>query len=170
MNEYVTNLLLKTDYYFEFENSNGDVIKELKCKTNHIPNNSGLYFVFCDENINSEKHLKFLIKNKPKNLIYFGKAGGLKKSGVKIKQGLHGRINNVVSDSLLELKDIKRAKYWKIIMDKNKINKLFILCIEIENPIIIENKIYDLLKSNNLEYPLLNKKLGRKSKITNIKI
>jgi len=164
MNEYVANLILKPDYNFEFEYSNRDSIKELKCKTHHIPNNSGLYFVFCNENINPEKHLKFLIKNKPKNLIYFGKAGGFKKSGVKIKQGLHGRINNVVSDSLLKLKDIKRAKYWEIIMDRNKIKKLYILCIEIDNPILIENKIYDLLKANNLEYPLLNKKLGRKSK------
>lgn len=168
MNNYVANLLLKPDYNFEFENSNSDSIKELKCKTHHIPNNAGLYFVFCDENINSGKHLEFLIKNKPKNLIYFGKAGGFKKRGIKIKQGLHGRINNVVSDSLLELKDVKRAKYWKIIMEKYKIKKFYILCIENENPILVENKIYDLLKINNLEYPLLNKKLGRKLKTKNI--
>ncbi len=165
MNDFMTNLLLKTNCHFEFDNSNLNPITALKLKTSHIPNNAGLYFVFCDENINPKQHLSFLIKNKTKNLIYFGKAGGLKKDGIKIKQGLNGRINNVVSDSLLKLKDIKRAKYWTIIMDNYKIQKLFVYCIEMDNPILTENKIYELLNVNNLEYPLLNKKLGRNLKV-----
>ena len=33
------------------------------------------------------------------------------------EQGLNGRLNNVISDQSIKLKDLKRAKYWEIILN-----------------------------------------------------
>jgi hypothetical protein len=93
--------------------------------------------------------------------MYFGKAGGHTKAGKKIAQGLNGRINNVVSDSEKNIKDMKRGKYWDLILNEINENNFYIKYIEDEEPILIENKIYELLNVDSLVYPYLNSTLGR---------
>lgn len=79
----------------------------------------------------------------------------------KIIQGLNGRINNVVSDKYRNLKDEKRANYWNLIMNEFNFNELIIIYKLHNNPIEVENNIYDFLDKYNLKYPLINKKRGR---------
>lgn len=135
----------------------------LKNSTNNIPNSAGLYLVFCEKNSQEvPSHLLYSIKNKEYILCYFGKAGGTTKQDKILSQGLNGRINNVVSDSYFNLKDIKRAKYWNIIMQSNGIDKFYVRCIEISEPQVIEDEIYEELNSKQLKYPLMNKFRGRK--------
>jgi hypothetical protein len=151
--------ILSDNLNFEFLFSEEKSVKHLKNVTQHIPNDSGVYLVFCEEELKSENsHLIFQFSGKNLTLVYFGKAGGLFKSGEKITQGLNGRINNVVSN------DIKRANHWKKEMEINKISKFFVFCQLNENPTVIENEIYDFLDRNGFSYPLMNKKRGKPSK------
>jgi hypothetical protein len=150
---------------FEFIINMNNPIRHLKEQSQNVPNTPGLYLVFrkkiTDEDYSKFSHLNYLIDGEYYELLYFGKAGGLTKKGKVIKQGLNGRINNVISDSIRELKDIKRANYWNIIMNEFNISQLRIIYSEISNPQDFENRIYNFLDSNNLLYPLLNKKRGR---------
>jgi hypothetical protein len=153
----IINSVLKSHLNFEFLNSCDNLIKHLKNETINIPNLSGIYMVFCLEDINKEEsHLKFEFNQIRLTLVYFGKAGGYTKTGRKLSQGLNGRINNVVSN------DVKRAIYWKKEMEANNLRKFLVYCLLDENPTIIENQIYDFLDRNNLSYPLMNKKRGKK--------
>jgi hypothetical protein len=147
--------------YFEFNNNNENPVKYLKEQTKSVPNTAGLYLVFTKKNNNEFKHLNFEIENDLHQLLYFGKAGGLTKKGKSIRQGLNGRINNVISDSKLNLKDVKRAIYWERIMNEFKFNKLTIIYFEDKNPQELENKIYSFLDKEEKRYPLMNKKRGR---------
>lgn len=149
---------------FAFWRTVDNQIKNLKIATEHIPNTAGLYLVFCEKrSTEASEHLVYTINNREYILCYFGKAGGTTKEGKILKQGLSGRINNVISDSFLYLKDIKRAKYWNIIMQSNKIDFFYVQCFLIDEPQEIEDRIYYELDSNNLTYPLMNKKRGKKS-------
>lgn len=140
-----------------------DAIRSLKNSTSDVPNQAGIYLVFSQLIIDkNNSHLHYLINDIQHELIYFGKAGGVTKSGKLIKQGLYGRINNVISDSKRGLKDVKRAIYWNLIMEELDISKIHICYIMNPNPLIIEGEIYHYLNENNLDYPLLNKRLGRK--------
>jgi hypothetical protein len=162
--EIIENILKDKILIFEFEKSDSAVYK-LKEQTKNIPNLSGLYFVFCQEKLDEKfKHLEFNLVDLPHTLLYFGKAGGVTLKGKELKQGLNGRLNNVTSDSSRNLKDIKRAKYWEIIMDENNISLLRIVCFLNDNPSQIEESIYNELDKSNKIYPLLNKKRGRNKK------
>ena len=70
----------------------------------------------------------------------------------------------MISDSSRNLKDIKRAKYWEIIMNEKNISILRIVCFICENPSQIEESIYNELDISNKLYPFLNKKRGRNKK------
>ncbi len=158
--EQIIYKILADDLSFEFSKSSAEPTKHLKNVTEKIPNDSGLYLVFCLEELNYENsHLVFDFNNKKLTLVYFGKAGGYKKDGSRFSQGLNGRINNVVSN------DVRRALYWKKEMEANNLSKYFVYCLLDENPAIIENEIYDFLDRNNLSYPLMNKKRGKKPKL-----
>jgi hypothetical protein len=88
--------------------------------------------------------------------------GGITKKGKLIRQGLNGRINNVTSDSTRNFKDIKRAKYLNVIMSEFNIDNMLIFYKENDNPQLLEDEIYSFFDNNGLNYPLLNKKRGRK--------
>jgi hypothetical protein len=157
--EKIIYSILSSDLNFEFSKSNSEPIKHLKNESINIPNDSGIYMVFCLEDLNKEdSHLKFEFNERRLTLVYFGKAGGYTKTGRKLSQGLNGRINNVVSN------DVKRAIYWKKEMEANNLSKYLVYCLLDENPTIIENQIYDFLDRNSLSYPLMNKKRGKKPK------
>ncbi len=117
---------LRGNSYFEFTNNTSNHIRHLKEQSLEVPDTPGIYLVFRKSILNefqsSFSHLIYLIEGENYELIYFGKAGGLTQKGKAIKQGLRGRINNVISDSKRELKDIKRANYWNIIMNEFNIN------------------------------------------------
>jgi hypothetical protein len=94
--------------------------------------------------------------------LYFGKAGH-KKNGELTKQKLKERLNNVISDSSRNLKDVKRAIYWEIILNELRENEFLVIWIGSEsNCVSDEQTIYSALKSNKHTYPFLNKKLGRR--------
>lgn len=163
--EVIESLLKRSqeNLAFSFLRTEENQIKNLQNTTKYIPNTDGLYLVFSEKKseIVSE-HLLYTINDKEYILCYFGKAGGTTKQGKILSQGLNGRINNVVSDRYLKLKDIKRAKYWNIIMQSNGIDKFYVRCIEISEPQVIEDEIYEELNSKQLKYPLMNKFRGRK--------
>ena len=163
--EVINSLLARSEekFAFSFDKTELNQTRNLQIATKNIPNTSGLYLVFCNKKLqNAPEHLVYMINNKDFILCYFGKAGGTTKNGKTLGQGLNGRINNVVSDSSLSLKDIKRAKYWNIIMEKYDIESFYVRCVELVEPQIVEDKIYDELNSKNLKYPLMNKYRGRK--------
>ena len=105
--------------------------------------------------------MNYEIELERNELLYFGKAGGLTNKGRIIIQGLKGRINNVISDSSRNLKDIKRANYWNIVMNDFNFIKFIIIYYEHDNPQVVENTIYNFLDESNLKYPLMNKRRGR---------
>jgi hypothetical protein len=152
----------KNNKYFEFELNEDNPVKTLKNATELVTNFPGIYLVF-SEGLAKSNHLNFKIFDKNYYLLYFGKAGGITNSGKVISQGLKNRINNVVSDSNRGLKDIKRARYWSIIMLEFGIEKLYVITHVYKNPQKLENLIYEYLDNNKLEYPLMNKKRGRNS-------
>lgn len=148
---------------FIFNKLTNSPTKQLVEKTKSVPNVAGLYLVFCKEDLcSNEKHLIYSIDETNYTLLYFGKAGGKTMSGKIINQGLNGRINNVVSDSIRKLKDIKRADYWEIFMVENNIENFHVFYFVNDEPTKIENLIYKHLDDNSLMYPLMNKKRGRK--------
>jgi hypothetical protein len=151
------------NHHFKFFSKHEKPTAHLKEVTKDLTNNSGLYLVFIEKNIYDKRdfHLNFDINNMLYSLIYFGKAGGISKSGKVITQGLRGRINNVISDSTRGLKDVKRAIYWNQVLIELNSESLDIFCIEHINPSEIEEKLYDFLDKSNLKYPILNKKRGR---------
>lgn len=137
----------------------------LKAQTSQVPNEEGMYTVFSSKVLNpNEKHFQFNIKGQSLELVYFGKAGGFNSKGGIIKQGLHGRINNVVSDSSRRHKDMARAKYWKFIMDELDIPVFHVFYLPMKNAKAHEDTIYQYLNVNQLTYPILNKQLGRSKK------
>ena len=148
---------------FEFNRTALNPVKHLKELTKLVPNVAGLYLVFCREDklIDIEDHLNFVINNENYVLTYFGKAGGVTKDGRILKQGLNGRINNVVSDSHRNLKDIKRATYWNLVMTEFNIDSFYVIYKLDDNPQFMEECIYSFLDDNNLGYPIMNKKRGR---------
>lgn len=145
-------------FYFKFNSKNP--VRHLKEQTAIVPNTPGVYLVFRKitngEDITNFSYLNYIIEGEDYELLYFGKAGGLTKNGKVIVQGLNSRINNVVSDS------IKRAKYWDMIMNEFNFQEFKVIFSEQPNPQLIENIIYNFLDSNNLKYPLMNKKRGRR--------
>jgi hypothetical protein len=162
--EIIENILKKELIIFDFEKSDS-AINKLKEQTKNVPNIPGLYFVFCKDKFDETySHLELNLDNTTHTLLYFGKAGGITYEGKKLKQGLNGRLNNVISDSSRNLKDIKRAKYWEIIMNERNISILRIVCFICENPSQIEESIYNELDISNKLYPFLNKKRGRNKK------
>lgn len=166
MIETINNIIGSNgNIFFEFWSNTNNPVRHLKEQTLSVPNNPGLYLVF-RRNTSSLlqstfPHLNYLIDGEDYELLYFGKAGGLTRTGKVIKQGLQGRINNVISDSNRQLKDIRRADYWSLIMNEFNIPELRIIYAEHSNPNKIENNIYYYLDNHNLRYPLLNKKRGR---------
>ena len=148
--------------YFKFKIDHTlGAINSLSLQSSNVPNCAGLYFVFCENNESDNPHI-FEILKKEYSLIYFGKAGQFK-DGSFTEQGLNGRLNNVTSDTSRKLKDIKRAKYWEIILNELKKDKFLIIWVETrENCVLEEDSIYDVLKADNISYPFLNKKRGKK--------
>ena len=171
MKNDILNLLAKQDkIHFEYESGSINPVKHLKEASKFVPDVPGVYLVFCRSQFyDCPDHLKFEMDGVVNSLVYFGKAGGVTKNGKKINQGLYGRLNNVISDSNLNLKDIKRADYWQIITAKYGIEKLKIVCLLHENPQMFEETLYNFLNKNLLEYPLLNKKRGRTKNSLNLK-
>lgn len=163
MQELVLNIInTNHNNLFVYNRLSENSVKHLKIQSNLVPNTAGLYLVFCRENIyKANSHLKFEINNINHTLLYFGKAGGTTHSGKIITQGLNGRINNVVSDSKRNLKDVKRANYWTIVMTEYQIETLYVIYYPYQAPQSLENIIYNFLDVNNLVYPLMNKKRGR---------
>lgn len=168
MKQLINDIIESEDRnYFHFRFNNIDPVRYLKEQTSMVPNTPGLYLVFRKiqdgEDFTDFSHLNYLIESEHYELLYFGKAGGFTKNGKYIVQGLNGRINNVVSDSRRNLKDIKRAKYWNTIMIEFNFIELKVLYSEQPNPQAFENTIYNFLDNNNLKYPLMNKKRGRQT-------
>ena len=151
---------------FEFTSNTSHPVRHLKEQTKTVPEKPGLYLVFTQNSKavsnSKEAHLNYQLNNMNYELLYFGKAGGVTAKGKTIKQGLNGRINNVVSESSRSLEDIKRADYWNIIMNELEVKKFKVLYTENPNPQELEDTIYDFLDQNKLKYPLMNKKRGRK--------
>jgi hypothetical protein len=164
MYEIISDILEKTPKHnFYFKRNSDSPIQHLKEQTVFVPDSAGLYLVFCPYSFNQvEDHLKFTINGELYSLLYFGKAGGITKRGKMIKQGLKGRLNNVTSDSQRNLIDVKRAIYWNLIMREFNIDNMLIFYKENDNPQLLEEEIYSFLDNNGLNYPLLNKKRGRK--------
>lgn len=148
---------------FELFREVANPILHLKEQSASVPNKPGLYLIFCSNDFYTENnHLNFEIDNKQYSLLYFGKAGGITQKGKLIKQGLIGRINNVTSDSSRNVKDMKRGKYWNVIMSEFGIGSMLLIYFENDNPQSIEDEIYAFLDNNGGNYPLLNKKRGPK--------
>jgi|688.fasta_scaffold415682_2 hypothetical protein len=136
-------------------------VKSLSNVTSSVPSIPGLYFCFCRETTKVNEH-SFDINHQHYTLLYFGKAGH-KKNGELTKQKLKERLNNVISDSSRNLKDVKRAIYWEIILNELRENEFLVIWIGSEsNCVSDEQTIYSALKSNKHTYPFLNKKLGRR--------
>ena len=166
MEQLINNIIeSRGTNYFDFRINSANPVRHLKERTAMVPNTPGLYLVYRkignEEDLNKFSHLNYLIESEYYELLYFGKAGGLTKNGKDIVQGLNGRINNVVSDSSRNLKDIKRAKYWNLIMNEFSFHEFRVIFSEQPNPQAFENIIYNFLYNNNLKYPLMNKKRGR---------
>jgi hypothetical protein len=166
MQNLINNLIEnKGNNYFEFYCNSNNPVRHLKEQTSSVPDKSGLYLVFSkkrnDEFCESCAHLNYEIELERNELLYFGKAGGVTNKGRIIRQGLNGRINNVISDSSRNLKDIKRANYWNIVMNDFNFIKFIIIYYEHDNPQVVENTIYNFLDESNLKYPLMNKRRGR---------
>jgi hypothetical protein len=155
----------KDDNFFEFNVNSLNPVKHLKDITNSVPERPGIYLVFTNKNeadfCEDYSHLNFFIDHYLCELVYFGKAGGLTTKGRLIRQGLKGRINNVVSDSGRNLKDVPRAVYWNVIMNDHNFQTLKVIFFEHNNPQNLENEIYAFLDANNRKYPLMNKRRGR---------
>lgn len=167
MKELINDIIqLGVENYFNFKFNTDNPVRHLKEQTAKVPNTPGLYLIFrkrgFGEDFTDFPHLNYIIEDENYELLYFGKAGGLTKNGKYILQGLNGRINNVVSESSRNLKDIRRAKYWNIIMKEFNFPEFRVIFSEDTNPQNNENKIYNFLDSNNLKYPLMNKKRGRR--------
>lgn len=136
----------------------------LREATKGVPNSPGLYFVFAEgEPTPANQYLHFVFEGKSYILHYFGKAGGMNRQGEPFKQGLRGRINNVVKYPEEGLKDIKRATYWSMVMDKQHINKLLIRYVLTDTPQATEGMIYNVIASNKLQLPMMNRPLGRRA-------
>ncbi len=141
-----------------------DPVSSLKMLSGDVIDESGIYMVFSNVIINDRsKHLHYHLNSKEQELVYFGKAGGTTKSGIRIKQGLKGRINNVVSDSVLGFKDVRRAVYWSNVMASHKIDELTVLYGYFDEPQRFEDILYTRLDEAALFYPLMNKKRGRRA-------
>lgn len=166
MQELIINIIENNGHNsFEFNYNENNPVNHLRVQTNKVTDNPGIYLVFSKRS-NEEfcmncAHLDYEIGLEWNHLVYFGKAGGATKNGKVIKQGLKGRINNVISDSSRNLKDIRRANYWNIVMNECYFEKFTVIYFEHENPQEIENTIYNFLDEGNHKYPLLNKKRGR---------
>lgn len=155
----IQNATNKGSFIFK-ANDGSDPVKALKNATISVPSVPGLYFAFCnDENVMNEH--TFTIDEISYTLLYFGKAGQ-RKNGQITGQKLYKRLNNVVSDSIRNLYDVKRGVYWDIILNELNKEELFVIWIATkENCVKDETMIYDALKNGNHTYPILNKKLGR---------
>lgn len=157
----INNAKSKGDFIFKVEKLIG-ATKSLAIQSKSVPNVPGIYFLFSEaENLHSEHTFK--INGILHNLLYFGKAGQKKDGTLNKSQQLYKRINNVISDSTRGLKDVKRGIYWEIIL--KELNKEYFKVIWIEtnfNCVTDENTIYESLNKNRIEYPYLNKILGRK--------
>lgn len=167
MKNYITSLigLNNSNNIFSFNSNTINPVEELKKSTINVPNTSGLYFVFVKGVFYKDlNHLIFSFNDNEYSLMYFGKAGGLTKKGKIIKQGLKGRINNVISKSKKGFKDLKRANYWELVMKENNITNFIIRYVEVNEPRNVESDIYNFLKIGKLDYPYLNCKLGRPKK------
>ena len=166
MQELIINIIENNgNNSFEFNCKEKIPVSHLREHTKAVPDSSGLYLVFSkrrnEELFDNCAHLNYQIELEWNELVYFGKAGGVTKNGKVIRQGLQGRINNVISDSSRNLKDIKRANYWNIVMNERDFKKFTIIYFEHENPQNLENIIYNFLDEGNYKYPLLNKRRGR---------
>lgn len=159
--DLINNSKAKGDFIFKVEQNIG-ATKSLANQSKSVLNVPGIYFLFCETDDLHSEHT-FKINDKFYNLLYFGKAGQKKDGSINKTQQLYDRINNVISDSKRGLKDVKRGIYWELIL--KELNKEYFKIIWIEtnkNCVTDENLIYWSLKTNNIEYPYLNKKLGRK--------
>lgn len=155
----IENSDIKGSFVFKRNHESGPV-KTLKTATTSVPSIPGLYFVFCKIENNINDH-SFTINKTSYSLLYFGKAGQ-KKNGQITKQKLNERLNNVISDSSRNLKDVKRGVYWNIILNEMNKDEFYVIWIATkENCVKDEMMIYDALKKGNHTYPALNKKLGR---------
>lgn len=146
-------------FRFDFSKGKSDPRKHLREASLVIGDcEAGLYLVFVKGYLSpSFEHLVFQIDAERHTLCYFGKAGGLKKDGSPIRQTLRQRINNVVTG------DVPRALYWEQEMDVLGVEKFTIYCKCYSRPLELEQQIYAHLNLNELEYPAMNKKLGRRS-------
>lgn len=166
MQELIINIIENNgNNSFEFYCNENNPVTHLREQSSAVPDSSGLYLVFAQkrnyEFCENCAHLNYEIELAMNELVYFGKAGGVTRNGRMITQGLKGRINNVISDSSRNLRDIKRANYWNIVMNEFDFEKFIIIFFEHENPQDLENIIYNFLAEGNLKYPLMNKMRGR---------
>lgn len=159
MKTVILGLISANNYQsFSFQSGHNDPISHLRTVTRNVPNESGMYFVFApkDSKRNTPPHVEFGIKGRDYELVYFGKAGGATTKGKNTRQKLNGRINNVVGTP-----SIKRAIYWNVVMSKKIIPYFEVFYCYLDQPQAVEELIYSYLKSNKLDYPMLNGKRGR---------
>jgi hypothetical protein len=162
----IVDLVTASQKKFQFEAGKVNPIKHLKEVTYGVPDEPGIYLVFSEKqkDLEGKTHLYFQIDDLSVELLYFGKAGGISSSGKTFAQGLNGRINNVISDSSKNLKDVKRGIYWDLEMSENEESRFTVYYLLCDNPIQAEKAVYNYLDSHSLLYPRMNKKLGRKRK------
>lgn len=167
MKQLVEQIITQSTGSFIFKAGQEDPNQHLRDVTNSIPDTMpGFYLVFTDgELYPKEVHLLYTINGNLYTLCYFGKGGGFKKNGSGNRtQQLRARLNNVVSDSSRDIKDMKRARYWKRLLNEYNKNELLIIYKEHVKPYELEDEIYDYLKREKLLYPFMNKKQGKKKK------
>jgi hypothetical protein len=143
---------------FVFESGFIDPIFHLRHVTKSVPNLPGVYLVFAEKSDTKTEHLRYEIDGLDYELVYFGKAGGFTSNGRRLSQGLNGRINNVVSN------DESRALYWHRSMSEFGCSKFLVIYTLLDHPQELENELYNLLDNGGLQYPILNKRRGRRRK------
>lgn len=121
------------DFYFNpYDN--------LPKKIYHVPNESGIFLVFCNEksgvklSITERTKLKFRINKENYILCDYGRSAG--NGG----QGVQGRLRNTANFGLL------RAKFWNLFMEHNCINELYVCALLAENPEQVKNQITQSLR------------------------
>lgn len=157
MRKYIEQIIKKkANNFFVFNRGHYNPVFSLKQSTHAVPDTAGLYLVFAEKRQSHLEYLNFQIQEEVYELVYFGKAGGVTSSGRVLKQGLKGRINNVVSG------DLKRGIYWDKEMSNMGCDRFLVLFDELVSPQEMENLIYNYLDDNKYEYPILNKTRGRR--------
>ena len=157
MREIVETIVSEgNSFRFERDDSMRAPQRYLSQITQNVPNEEGNFIVFSTKILNpSLLHLHFMLDGQKVELVDFGKAGGVRPNGKPIRQGIYGRINNVVSDSAREIKDMNRGTYWSLVMQPNDLDipTLLVYYQEFNGAAARKREYLAYLNRNNLAHP-----------------